>query len=92
MLIKSVPIKPLPWQQSFRNRFENFHINFLKILFYFRFFHSNAYIKRLGTFPMFLINFLLILSNFLIFQEIQVGCHKINMGFMSSLMTLYYAK
>ena len=44
-------------------------------------------LNRLETFLMFLLNFLLILSSFLIFQKFQDGSHEINMASYDVIMT-----
>ena len=44
-------------------------------------------LNRVETFSMFLINFWLILSSFLIFQKIQDGGHEINMASYDIIMT-----
>ena len=64
MLNKPISIKPLPWQPLFESRFNNFHINLLQVYFISSFSMQMINLSRLDTFSIFLINIVLILSNF----------------------------
>ena len=57
VLIRSVPIKPLPWQPLFQNPLLIILTKIFKMHFYFKFHIEMLNFKRVETFSIFLINF-----------------------------------